>query len=40
MEKSNVLTYDFYEGGDENKQLSGRKRQISTPDNISSSKKI
>ena len=29
----NVLTYDFYEGGDDSKQLSGRKRQISTPDN-------
>ena len=37
MEK-NVLTYDFYEGGDE--QLSDkRKRQISTPDNVNSSKK-
>lgn len=39
MEK-NVLTYDFYEGGDESKQTSNRKRQISTPDNFNSSKKI
>ena len=38
MERNNLLTYDFYEGGDE--QLSDkRKRQISTPDNINSSKK-